>query len=80
MNNKLLKLNSVLRFGKYKESTVSEVIKGDFTTDVAGFDYLFWLTENTDYKLSQDVFDALYKRLDELEQKGIYSKTSYYGK
>jgi len=80
MTKKILKLSSVLRFGKYKESTVLEVIKGDFTTDEAGVDYLLWLTENTEYKLSPEVFDVLYKRLDELEQKGIYSKKSYYGK
>lgn len=48
-----LNTNSVLPFGKYKGSTVGQIINTDFT-------YLIWMQDNTDIEFSVDVQDELY--------------------
>jgi hypothetical protein len=74
MENKLkiLKLNHVLKFGKYKGFSVFETIEGDYIGDFRGIDYLCWLIDNTDYRLDSEGLEMLLKKTTELNDLGFY--------
>lgn len=57
--SKVLNLDTVLSFGRYKGSSVKTVVYEDP-------EYLLWLEEDTDWHLSDDLRDMAEARLAEL--------------
>lgn len=59
MTNRIYLMNSEFSFGKYKGSTVEDVLHDNY-------EYIIWLLDNVEwFKVSEEVYEILTKKVDE---------------